>query len=285
MVVRDEVELGDVQRGLGGQHLRVLVDADPLGQGRLRRRLADRLRAVRRRLRARRPRRREVGEGGLVGVLGRAQLFAGHRARRGERLAPLQVDAGAVEVALRRLQLRLGAQQVRVPRADLGGEGLVGGDVLVHRPHGPAVVGLRLRHSQLGVGRVDRHQHVARLHRLGVGDVHGQHRPVHLRRHRRDVRADIGVVGGDEVRAHQQPPCAVGDRADHHHGAQAGEQPLAQRPLAGGGGGRAGAGGGALRIRSRDRRALRPGLLKARVARGRRTGRGAHVVGHRINPQ
>ena len=149
----------------------------------------------------RRPGPRHGGLGVVEAVLGGGQLLARDRAGGGQRLAAVRsVRARARSAsALAQLGARRAMSAPWRPWSAVWAS--VVGEVALHLALGLRQVGLGRGHGQAVVGGVDHHQHIALLHRLGVGHRRGDDRAADQRRHLGDVGLDIGVVGLDVVRA------------------------------------------------------------------------------------
>ncbi len=80
---------------------------------------------------------------------------------------------------------------------------------------GDMMILLRLRKGDARIGRVQPHQHVAALHRLGVADQHLRHLRGNQRRHLRHFGIHIGIVGADMITPDQQIPGRP-QQAQHH---------------------------------------------------------------------
>ena len=81
---------------------------------------------------------------------------------------------------------------------------------------------LGLRQCDARVTVIDPHQHIAFADGLRVADAHFGHLSCDHRGDLGGIGADIGVVRGDVVAAHQRIPAAKADRRQQHGAGDAG---------------------------------------------------------------
>ena len=176
----------------------MLLDADAIGQGLV----AGELVARRSHARLRRCQRAlGIGQRGF----GVVQLFFGHGAVADQRLTPLQIVLGAIDVALRPHDIGLAQRHLRTQRTVVD----------IQRAHlshrlGQRRFGLIERHAS--VRRIELDQRLAGLHEIGVVGHDGHHRAADLRRDLNHVALHVGVVGVFIVAGDQpfiEPPGAT----------------------------------------------------------------------------
>src|SRR5690606_33281714 len=130
--------------------------------------------------------------GGGEHVAGVGQLLARYRAAGDQAFAALHVGARLLDRDLARAQFGLG--------------GVGAAEVAAHLAHGRGQVGHGLVVGDLGVVRIQLHQHLAGLDAVAVVDLDADHGAGGLGHHAHHVALGIGVVGVlVPARVHQVP--------------------------------------------------------------------------------
>ncbi len=190
--MRCRSRLGSVQGDLGRQHVGIGGDTAAGGHRFLRRQLLLGL--------------GQRGLGGFQPIVCGGEFVAGNRAGGGKGGAAVIVHLGARQIGLACAHLGLGA----------GGVGEILDGVLL----GLLKIDLGLLHRQLHIGRIDGSQNLALMHQLGVMYRHAYQGSVDAGRDLGAGRLDIGIVGGDDEAADEEPPTADPQRHGNHGNAK-----------------------------------------------------------------
>ena len=189
--------------GTGGQHTGVLLDSGAIGHGLVAGQLFTRSHYTG--LPG-----RHIGLGGIQCTFGVGQLryrmvefFFGHGTIADQRLAPIEVVVGSIDLALGATNVGLSTHHVGATQSDLCAQCAVVGIQGAHLAHGLGQVGLGLLQRHCGVCRVQLDQRLPGFDEVGVVGEDGHHRAANLGRDLDHVALHIGVVGGLEMAVHE----------------------------------------------------------------------------------
>ncbi|MNO90314.1 hypothetical protein D3C76_818210 [compost metagenome] len=158
---------------------------------------------------------------GVQGVAGVGQFLLGDRAIVGEILPALVV--------------RLGLGQGDFLRRHVGLVAIHVAEQPAHLAHGAREVGFGLLQGDVGVARVELHQHLALVHQVAVIGADADHRAGDLRGDLHDVAVHVGVFGVFVPATEGEFPGRTGGGADQHDDEQHQQPALALRRMVGSG--------------------------------------------------
>ncbi|MNO79779.1 hypothetical protein D3C76_709610 [compost metagenome] len=156
---------------------------------------------------------------GVEGVAGVGQFLLGDGAIVGEVLAALVVGFGLGQGDLLRRHVRLVAFDVAEQPA--------------HLAHAARQVGLGLLQGDVGVARIEAHQHLALVHQVAVVGADAHHGAGDLRSDLHHVAVHVGVLGVLVPAADEVFPARARGAGDQHDGEQDQQPALALRHAVG----------------------------------------------------